>query len=149
MRLRIPLRAGSIPQVPVGICPPILGDAQDVPMICGYAILDTGANRTYLAPRLIEQLGLKKIGMHQMVGATGSGTGEMFAATLSLTFHDEGRERERFFDIQAIAGSMLVSDTAPLAYVGRDVLVRLASMRLDFEAGMLELVANETTGREF
>jgi predicted aspartyl protease len=118
-------------------------------MICGYAILDTGANRTYVAPRVIEQLGLKKVGMHQMVGATGSGTGDVFAAMLSLTFDDEGSERERFFDIQAIAGSMLASDAAPLAYVGRDILARLASMRLDFEAGILELVANETSGREF
>ena len=83
-----------------------------------------------------------------MTGATGSGRGDAFNAVLALTFEDDGRERERLIDVRVVSGPMLASDTAPHAYLGRDVLRQLASAHFDYENGFFELVAKSTFGRE-
>lgn len=118
-------------------------------MQMGYAIVDTGATHTVLARRLVEMLGLTKVGERPIQGATGAGRAELFEAMVALTFKDhEGRERERFFDVTVAVGGLLESPQAPDAYLGRNLLVQLAGMHFDFTKGEFELVANETSGRE-
>lgn len=117
-------------------------------MSCGFAIVDTGATHSFLAPRVIEELKLIKAEERQMKGATGSGRGELFDAVFALEFDDAGKRRERFFDIRAVSGPMLDSDNAPHVYLGRDLLVQLASMHFNFQDGWFELVAGSHSGRE-
>lgn len=144
MRLKSSLQQG-VPLAPIAFCSPSTIIEQKGYIQHTYAIVDTGAQSTFLAPRLVQKLGLPKIGERTMRGATGVGIGGLFAAVAILEFEHEGMKLERYFEVQVVSGPML--EEVPLdACLGRDVLVQLAAINLDFTSGVFELIGTADCG---
>jgi predicted aspartyl protease len=101
----------------IKIGPPLLGPLNEVRFTTADALIDTGAQRTILAPDVIHRIGLSKIDETTLIRVGGEVRAEVYAA--SLQFPHSG-----FGAIEMIA--VPSSDLPPLfrCLLGRDVLSR-------------------------